>query len=171
MTFQDKVTIAVTVIFGFLVGGYVYLAGFAPTFGIPEVGTADVYDGLIVTADSYGACEAQNNCLAFQILGNGKYRAIYDVTGERVVVEGAINKPLRTKMNLVFSQSKSLAAQSKVLPVTDCKYEETGTNYRFSVEIATTSYKFDTCRTAIDYDGAVWEIFRELWNELSAPKN
>jgi hypothetical protein len=171
MTFQDKVSIAITVIFGFLVGGYVYLAGFAPTFGIPEVGTADIYNGLIVTADSYGSCEAENKCLAFQVLGNGEYRAIYDVTGERIVVEDAISKPLRTKMNLVFGQSKSLAAQAELLPAIDCEYGATGTNYRLTIEMATSTYKLDTCRTAIQYDGAVWEIFRELWNALSTPKS
>ena len=171
MTFQDKISILVTFIAGFLIGGYLFLAGYLPTFGISEVGNQDVYEGLVITGDNYGVCAVIGNCLVFQVLGNGKYRAIYDVTGKKQVQEGVLRKPVRTKLARVLGASKTLA--SEAAPLTDpvCRYTEAGTNnYRFTIATASSTYALDTCKTAINYDGANWDVLKEVWNELATPK-
>jgi len=166
MKFQDGVSILITFLVGMLVGSYLFVTGFATTFSFSTVSDAGVYDEIVITGDSYGACALSNSCLSFQIIGDGSYRALFDVTGERVVYEDTVGRGIRRQFT-AFSK-EALASSSVPLVVPECRYGE-DTNYRFSVTLDGVSYRLDTCRTDIDYEGPVWTTLENTWAAIVAP--
>lgn len=172
VTSQDKISIAVTFVFGLLAGSYVYVTGFATTFNLPEAAPEDIYSGLIITGEGYGECEKSNTCLAFQVLENGDYRALFDDVGDgnSAAKEGSIPRSLRNELSAALV-AESLVADSKMRNSPDCKYGSEGTNYKFQVTLDQQDYLLDTCQTTIDYDGSVWVSLSKLWNYFTTLKN
>ncbi len=164
MTGQDKVSILVTLIVGVAVGAYLYTMGFLQTFAIPEVGTGVEYDGLVITLDSYGACERDASCLTFQVLGDGSYRALYTASGTRVTREGSISRPLRKTFATAFASS-ALTPQTAPRSGT-CLYTPPLSNYRVSISYLESSVILDTCKTDIDPESATWKTIRALVLEI-----
>jgi hypothetical protein len=162
---QDKVSILLTFVIGLVAGGYVYLTGFATTFVPPEATTEDTYGGLVINGESYGECAASNSCLSFQLLGNGTYRAIYTNPGanDKLSKEGGISRSLRKELTEVMS-SEALLSQSYPLQLTECKYGQNGTNYKFKVTLDGVNYNLDTCKTRLDYNGQIWLTLVKAWN-------
>jgi hypothetical protein len=167
MTSQDILSIIITFVFGVLVGGYLYLTGFATTFKLPEAGQEAVYAGLVITADSYGACEQENTCLSYQILEDGSYRAVFDTTGAKLVVEDAITSLLRRDLERTLTETE-LLVQVKEKTVPGCSYGDQGTNYRFNIALNGSDYLLDTCASAIDYEGIVWNTLLRTWTEIAS---
>lgn len=172
MTSQDKISIAVTFVFGLLAGSYVYVTGFATTFNPPEAVPEDVYSGLLITGEGYGECEQDNTCLAFQVLENGDYRALFDDAGDgnSAAKEGSIPRALRNQLSSALVV-ETLVADSKIRNTPDCKYGSEGTNYKFRVTLNQQDYLLDTCQTTIDYEGPAWASLAKLWNYFATLKN
>lgn len=167
MTHQDKLSIIITFVFGAIVGSYLYFAGFAKTFNLPEAETSEIYADLVVTADSYGKCEETNSCFAFQIIGDGSYRAIFDATGQRIAKEGDVSSSLRRELEATLLPP-DLVANSALLVDPLCSEVITDTYFRYSISVASSTYVLDTCTTAITYEGSVWSVLRKAWIELSS---
>lgn len=166
MTHQDKISIIITFIFGAIVGVYLYFAGYASTFTLPQADTSEVYADLVITADSYGKCEDEGNCFAFQIIGDGSYRAIFDATGQRIVRESSISSALNRELKATLLPA-DLALNSVLLDNSLCTEVINDTYYRYSISLASTTYKLDTCTTDIRYEEPVWLVLRKAWIELS----
>lgn len=166
MTHQDKISILITFVFGAIVGSYLYFAGYASTFALPEAETSEIYADLVITADSYGKCEEDKSCFAFQIISDGSYRAIFDATGEKVVREASISSALRRELEATLLPF-DLALNSTVLNESLCPAINDNVNFRFNISVATSTYIMDTCTTDINYDGAVWSVLRKAWIEVS----
>lgn len=166
MTKQDKLSILITFTVGFFAGVYLYVAGFATTFVLPEVSTDDIYTEFVITGEGYGACELDNTCLSFQLLESGAYRALYDAEdGSTVVEEGVIPRTLRRELLEALTPA-ALTVQSDLI-ARPCRFGEDETNYRFEVTREGAEYSLDTCRTALDYEGATWKTLAKLWNYLA----
>ena len=166
MTFQDKVSIIITFVFGAMVGSYLYFAGYATTFTLPEAETSEVYADLVITADSYGKCEEANTCFAFQIIGDGSYRAIFDATGERLVKEANITSVLNRELKATLLPAE-LTLDSSLLVEPLCTEVINDTYFRYNISVDSTTYTIDTCTTNIRYDGPVWTVLIKAWVELS----
>jgi hypothetical protein len=167
MTNQDKLSVLITFIFGLVVGGYLYLTGFATTFKLPEAGQEATYAGLIITADSYGACERENACLSYQILEDGSYRAVFDTTGVKLVVEDSVTRLLKRDLIAALVEAE-LKIQTKEKTTPGCHYGADSTNYRFNITLNGRDYLLDTCSSAIDYDGIVWNTLLRTWTEVAS---
>ncbi len=163
---QDKLSILITFTVGLFAGVYLYVAGFATTFKLPEVSTGDIYTEFVLIGEGYGACELDNTCLSFQLLENGSYRALYDAAdGSTVVKEGAIPRALRRELINALT-ANALAIESDLI-ARPCRFGDDGTNYRFEITKKGTEYSLDTCRTALDYEGGIWKALAKLWNHLA----
>lgn len=163
---QDRLSILITFTVGLFAGVYLYVVGFATTFVLPEVSTDDIYTEFVLTGEGYGACELDNTCLSFQLLENGSYRGLYDAAdGSTVVKEGSIPRALRRELVNVFT-AEAMAVESDLIAL-PCHFGEDGTNYRFEVTKEGTEYSFDTCRTALNYEGEIWTTLAKLWNYLA----
>ena len=167
MTREDFLSVLITFVFGVFAGAYLYLTGFAPSFKLPEVGTDDVYTEFVLTGESYGECSIEQNCLSFQLLENGAYRALYETkTGGPEVKEGFISGALKRELSAVLTADE-LAAAAKTGNNVGCRYVENGTNYAFEITQAGVKYKLDTCKTLINYEGKTWAALAKLFNSLA----
>ncbi len=164
MTHQDKLSIMITFVVGFVIGGYVYLAGFLPTYHLPEAVTPDAYESFVIVGDSYGSCALDNKCLSFQLLDRD-YRAILGSGDDAQVVNGSISGALARKLLRTLTPDV-LAAQTTPLSVPVCLYEETGTGFRMTITLEGKNYVLDTCVSAIDYEGAAWLALTEVWEDV-----
>lgn len=166
MTHQDKISLMITFFVGVVVGGYIYLSGFATTFKLPEVGTQEQYTNMVVTGESFGACEADSTCLSFQILQDGSYQAI---VGTDVAVrdyKGTISHRNRKTLNTTLTPA-NLEVMTKLKSDTVCDYVEEATNFEFTVTREGKNYSFDTCRFDIDYKSEAWKGLTEVWGEIA----
>ncbi len=166
MTHQDKISVLITFVIGVLIGGYLYLTGFATTFLIPSVDEVDVYEQLVITGDSYGECALDNGCLSFQVLGDRSYRAVFDSTGEQRVVSGTISRALWRDITATLDPVV-MDRQAMPLPERECSYGAEETNFRFSVSLSGVTYRFDTCTTALEYQSEFWTALKQLWTEIA----
>lgn len=167
MAHQDKISILITFIVGLLAGGYLYLTGFATTFKLPEATTDDVYAEFVIIGESYGACKQTGDCLSFQLLENGKYRAIYgDGGSEAVTHEASIPFSLKRELKANLTPTE-LTLESKLSSTAVCQFGDDGTNYRFRISRDEVNYVLDTCLTDIDYSGQTWQSLVKLWNHLA----
>ena len=163
---QDKLSILITFAVGFFAGIYLYVAGFATTFVLPEVTTDDVYAGFVIEGEGYGACETDNTCLSFQLLESGAYRGLYDgIDGETVVKEGVIPRALRRELLEALTPTQ-MAIESRE-NLGSCRFSTDATNYRFEVTSEGKEYVLDTCTSALDYTGQIWTTLAKLWNYLA----
>ena len=167
MAHQDKLSILITFIVGLLAGGYLYLTGFATTFKLPEVTTDDVYTEFVIVGESYGACQQSGDCLSFQLLENGKYRALYgDKNGGTITHEASIPFSLRRELKSTLTPTQ-LTLESKLAPNVVCRFGDEGINYRFRISRDEVSYVLDTCLTDIDYNGLPWQTLVKLWDHFA----
>lgn len=166
MTHQDKISIMITFVVGFVIGGYVYLAGFLPTYHLPEAVTPDAYESFVIVGDSYGACAQTNTCLSFQLLDRD-YRAILGSGDEAETVNGSISGALARKLQRVLTP-EVLAANATPLPIPQCHYTETGTDFRMTITLEGKNYTLDTCVSAIEYTGTAWLALTEVWVDVVA---
>ena len=167
MSHQDKLSILITFIIGILAGGYLYLTGFATTFKLPEATTDDVYAEFVIIGESYGACKQTGDCLSFQLLENGKYRALFgDGSREAVTHEASIPFSLRRELKANLTPTQ-LTLESRLLNNSVCQFGNEGTNYRFRISRDEVSYVLDTCLTDVDYNGLPWQTLVKLWNHFT----
>ncbi len=165
---QDKISIAITFVIGLIAGSYLYLTGFATTFELPEASTDDVYNEFVIIGDTYGVCDQLQNCLSFQLLENGSYRAIVENGNEDLVKEGKIPRSLRTELDRALN-AVALDRQSDPLQFPECRYDiTTENNYNFSISKDQINYDLDTCETRIDYQGAAWVSLVKLLNYFTS---
>ncbi len=165
MTHQDIVSIGVTFILGLLLGIYLYVVGFSPTYRLPEVGTNAQYANFVIVFDAYGECSQSRSCLSVQVRGDGTYRAL--LSGNTASAkEGTIKRSYYQRIVNGFT-AESLLADSAPLPVQECRYGEAATNYRVLVTFDSQNYLLDTCATTIDYGGEVWLVLQELVRDIA----
>lgn len=168
MPHQDKISILITFAIGLVAGGYLYLTGFATTFVPPEATSEDTYGGLIINGESYGECEIDSSCLAFQLLGNGTYRAIFvsQSDNKKISKDGSISSSLLNELKASMLPA-TLEGQSQIKSVVDCKYGDEGTNYKFKITLSSVEYYLDTCQTKVNYSSNAWLTLVKVWNYLA----
>lgn len=167
MTPQDRISLSITFVVGFLVGAYLYTTGFATTFKLPEANEAGVYTGFVLVGEAYGACREEQSCVTFQVLENGVYRAIFDTDSKgnkQVVREGRLPRHIRQTLKRELT-AEGLASQSQVLAQSTCAFE--GTNYRFQITLEQLEYELDTCQSAVAYDSSSWRSLTEVYNYIA----
>lgn len=159
MTGQDKISILVTFVIGGFVGAYVYVAGFAPTYRLPEAVTQDRYTDLVIVADSYGACAETESCLSFQLLQDGSYRALYGVPATSY--EGTIPRAQRRQLGEIVATST--LAEVGADNLVECYFGDDDTNLRFIITVAGENFLIDSCISDLDYEGALWQSLYKLF--------
>jgi hypothetical protein len=164
MTHQDRISIIITFIIGMAVGSYLYFAGFLPTYHLPDmVADQGTYDSFVLIADAYGQCAVTNNCLSFQLLADRSYQA---VIGDLSVSGDVSRSALRQLLSQVTRAE--LTRQSTSLPVPNCHYGgDEATNFRFVFTFEGVNYRLDTCESAIDYSGPLWQALRAVSREVA----
>lgn len=166
MTHQDKISLLITFFVGVVVGAYIYITGFVPTYRLPEIGTEQQYSNWVIIGESFGACEVDGNCLSFQVLQNGSFQGIIGGESVRQEFKGKVSGHTRQSLDKTLTDSV-LSAFSKPKSETSCLYGDDATNFRFRITIEGKNYSFDTCHSDIDYNSTTWETLKTLWKEVA----
>jgi len=170
MSKQEISSIIITFLMGLVAGAYLFIYGFSTTFKLPEVTTDDAYTQFVVTGEGYGACDVLDQCLSFQVLENGKYRAILENgDNEPLIKEGSIPRKVNQQLKKNLTAG-ILNQQSQPLPTSNCRYGPEANNYRYQVSVDLVNYTLDTCQNQIDYNGQAWLSLVGLWNYFTTVK-
>ena len=161
MTRNDRNILFSTFCVGFVVGVYVYFAGFSFEFSddLPE---EDFYTDFSIEGEAYGDC-VDNRCFAFQLLADGSYRLVDDVSGQSVIKEGLVTNTLRDKL-LKDLETESLRTQSISTIGTHCSSNDDKINYKFVITKDKKEYKLDTCTTNVNFESKAWLALSDLWD-------
>lgn len=167
MTHQDKISLLITFAVGMVVGFYIYVSGFATTYRLPEVGTKQQYANMVITGESFGACEQDNSCLSFQLLQDGAYQGIIGGVEVEKEFKGKVSSRILRTIEKTLTTT-SLESDIKPKPEMSCLYGDGETNFSFLVTLEGKNYRYDTCRTEFDVNGENWEVLKALWREVAA---
>lgn len=162
---QDIVNFLFTFVMGFVVGVYVYFAGFAPTTAKIENAVEDIGQTLIVTAEAYGGCERAANCPSFNVQDDGTYRYAFYPRGatERVIREGSLPLQLQQRLQRYATQNALATFSAQFDPVV-CESDNGGTDIRYDIVLEDELYQLDSCGTAIDSESRLWQTLNEVWD-------
>ncbi|MEZ4104372.1 MAG: hypothetical protein R3B60_03740 [Candidatus Paceibacterota bacterium] len=162
ITRQDKLSILITFIMGFVAGFYFFLTGFHFEFSlIPD---SKIYDDYTIEAEAYGSCSVKG-CMSFQlIVSTGSYRLLTTKTevGD-IIKEGVIDRSLRNELQRMVNLNE-LEKQTSRRLVQKCDSKEGGVDYNFKITIDSEEYILDTCRTTVDYNSRTWTSLEKLWS-------
>lgn len=161
MTRTDRNILLSTFCVGFVIGVYVYFNGFSFKLSedLPE---EKFYTDFTIEGEAYGDC-VNNECFAFQLLADGSYRLVDDVSGQSVIREGVINNSIRDRL-FEDLDTESLKTQSISTVGTHCASDDGKVDYKFTITKDEKEYKLDTCTTNINFEGKAWLALSELWD-------
>ena len=165
---QDIISILITFCVGFAAGVYVYVSEFAATITGLAIPDAEKVQEFTLVGELYGNCVG--GCPSFQISYDGSYRYFYTpaepLGAGEVLRRGKLpillNGDLRQAM--VVSQLKK---QSREIFVNNCVSDNGGIDASYEITIEGNKYVLDSCGTAVDMDGELWNVLIEVWKELA----
>jgi hypothetical protein len=160
---QDMLSILITFVVGFFGGGYLYLTHFSKLVAPDDVQTQEEVSEFQVVSEAYGRCG--DVCPSFQIMNDGSYRYQY------TPAEGS-DKQFKTgtiPLNIVRDIKKSLdsdelVAQSQPTEPADCNSYNGEIDIRYTITYDGAEYTLDSCGTAVNGNGALWNNLAKTWN-------
>lgn len=161
---NDKISILITFVIGFIFGIYLFFSGFM-AYEESDVPTVSQLPTFTLEGDAYGGCDRARACPSFIIREDGSYRFLYTpgVGTPQVIREGDLPRELRTDINRTFTDV-SLQAQSRAIEPALCNSYVDGIDVRYEVMIGGNIYKLDSCGTDIEVDSELWQTLVKLWN-------
>ena len=165
MNKQDLLSVGITAFAGFIAGMYLYVIGFAGLVQNFQLGTEVDYDLLTVQGEKYGSCG--DRCDSFQLLNDGTYRFIdYTSTAENSVLkQGTIPRGLQREVGQALSDRR-LMEESKTIERPNCPSDDGGLDVRYEITYRGTDYMLDSCTTAVDGQGELWQALLEVWGHF-----
>ncbi len=163
MSGQEIISIVVTLIVGFIFGIYIYLSGFLPALGAPDVQTQEVVNSFSIVSEVYGGC--RSDCPSFQISADGSYRYLFTpgFGQEQVIRDGTIPRSLRRDLEKAVTED-TLQAQSFEIEPSICNSYTDGIDVLYRVTYNGEEYEIDTCGTDIDTSSRLWDALVKTWN-------
>lgn len=160
-------SILLTFFLGVFVGSYAYLY----VLNGPKEKVEDlevVKKEFAIIGESYGECEANDNCFIFRLDENGDYEVQYDGGGRGYVESsGSLPKKIVRLFTANVFTVESLKIESRAPLTANCYFGANGTNFKFRITKAGVDYHLDTCLTDIDYEGDNWYVLSQVWNHIS----
>lgn len=166
---NDLINIAVTFVVGLIAGGYLYVTHFSKLLNPDDVETADEISEFQIVSEAYGKCGA--DCPSFQIARDGSYRYQYapSAGAEKQFKTGTM--PFNVTRNIKKAlDTDELVAQSQPNSSTNCNSRNGGVDVRYTITYDGAEYTLDSCGTAVDGNGALWESLSGTWNYFNTIK-
>lgn len=167
---QDILSILITFVVGFLVGGYFYLtnvAGFVSKMETPDEKSVSVF---VIQADVYGGCRQM--CPSFQIQNDGSYHYLYTPAADtpKVVRKGDLPKELEKKVRQAVVIDE-LQRQSVTIEPALCNSYTDGIDVVYEITLDGVEYSLDSCGTAIDSESELWTTLQSIWDYFETSGN
>jgi len=160
---NDRLSILITFLVGFFVGGYLYLTNFAGFISKIETPDIEKVSEFTIVADVYGGC--RNMCPSFQIQNDGSYRYLYTpaAEAEQVMRKGTLSRELQLSIRAVVTE-EALLAQSKSITPALCNSYTDGIDVKYAVTLDGETYTLDSCGTAVVAESALWTTLGTVWD-------
>ena len=164
---NNILSILITFVVGLFAGSYLFATGFADTvarYTTPDVESVATFT---VESDVYGGC--RDACPSFQVIDDGSYRYFYTPTAgaEQVLRRGTLPfSELRQLKNALTTTA--LQTQSQPRQPALCNSFTDGIDIRYEVTLAGQKYTLDSCGTAVDGTGKIWQALDSIWNHLES---
>lgn len=166
---QDMISILITFAVGFFAGGYLYLVHFSKLLSPDNLDTADEISEFQIVSEAYGRCGS--DCPSFQLSRDGSYRYQYAETAgaEKQFKTGTMPFNVTRDIKKALDVDE-LVAQSQPSTPTDCNSRNGGVDVRYTIAYDGAEYTLDSCGTAVDGSGALWESLSGTWNYFNTIK-
>lgn len=160
---NDVINIAITFVFGFIAGGYLYVGHFSKLLNPDNVDTKEEVSELTITSRAYGSCDP--NCPSFQVSRDGAYRYIFvpSVGAERQVREGTIPFNIMREVKSALD-ADVLVEQSQEVTPPDCNSRNGAIDIEYAITFEGAEYELDSCGTAVDGEGELWNALANMWS-------
>jgi len=173
MTKQEKLSIFITFLVGFFVGGYLYLSNFAfflAKLTVPEMKTVETPASFIIVSDAYGGCRSA--CPSFRLLSDGTFRYIYTPSAgaDQVIRQGVLPLTYIRELQTVLTATE-LTRESRPLEPAFCNSYTDGIDVSYQITLNGMLYKLDSCGTAVEGEGQVWKTLGGIWTYFETGGN
>ena len=160
---QDLLSILITFTVGFMAGGYLYVTHFSKLLNPDSVQTVDAVNELTIIGEAYGSCNEV--CPSFQVLKDGSYRYQFtaEVGQEKTIKSGTLPLDVQRAIKGALVEDE-LVTQSQPITPTDCNSRNNGIDVRYTITLEGAEYSLDSCGTAVDGDGELWNGLAKIWN-------
>lgn len=160
---QDVLSIFITFVTGFLLGGYFYLtnvAGFVSEIKTPDKESISTF---VIQAEAYGGC--RQTCPSFQIQDDGSYHYLYTPAAgeEKVVRKGSIPSELNRELHRLVTVTE-LQRQSVLIEPAVCNSYTDGVDVVYQITLDGIEYDLDSCGTAVEGESPLWVALQGIWN-------
>jgi hypothetical protein len=167
---EDFVSIMITFVVGFFIGGYLYTTNTARW--VAEVETPDIEElsEFTIVGDVYGGCRSA--CPSFQLLGDGSYRYLFTPAAgaDQVLRQGALPIQMRRNLRKVLTD-EALLVQSKSIEPLICNSYTDGIDVKYEITIDSKDYVIDSCGTNVQSESALWVTLGEVWDYFEQTGN
>ena len=157
--------IVATFLFGFFVGVYLYITGFAGL--VTRIGVQDVSDvaELTIISDAYGGCK--DTCPSFQVTNDGSYSYLHttSVSVGQVMDQGTLPRKVRAELRTYLIASE-LKKQSEEIEPSECNSYLDGIDVTYNVTLDGVGYTLDSCKTNVDGTSKMWLALTKIWETL-----
>ncbi len=171
MTRQEKLSVLITFVVGFVAGVYLYVTGFAAFLTELTVPDAEEVQGeLTIVGDVYGGC--RDTCPSFQVLDDGTYRYLYTPAAgaDQIVRKGTLSRSQMNDLRSALVDSQLVRQSQKTQPGVCNSYTD-GIDVRYEVTLDGNVYVLDSCGTDVDGEGSLWKTLGKIWDSLERGGN
>lgn len=173
MSRQDKLSILITFLVGFFVGGYFYLSNFAFLLSkvtVPEIDSVAEPASFIIVSDVYGGCRSA--CPSFRLLSDGTFRYIFtpEAGADQVIRQGVVPTAFVEELRAILTPA-ALTRESRLIEPAFCNSYVDGIDVSYDITLNGELYTLDSCGTAVDGEGLVWVTLGGVWTYFETSGN
>ncbi len=165
MTGQQMVLISLTFLTGLLVGMYLYVAYFAPTYTQTGVDEAD----FELIGNSYGRCENEEGCASFRLTDN---RELAYLPPSRTGVDVSVLTTVisRSSYRSIYNRISTADLDALAEPIfgVECISSSGGDDYTYTIMVEGSTYVLDTCETGLAFDEEMQELLRGVFDTAAS---
>lgn len=164
---QELLSILITFAVGFVAGMFLYFTVFPTMLQPDDVLSLDEQQAFTISSQAYGGC--RTNCPAFRISPDGTYRFQYvpEAGAEPLIRSGTLPRSLQRDISRNVTPA-AIAIQTTPVQLDDCPSATGGIDIRYDITIDGTTYRLDSCQTAVDFDSRAWLTLNEVWDYFSS---
>ncbi|MCA9362219.1 hypothetical protein KC906_02495 [Candidatus Kaiserbacteria bacterium] len=167
---EDKLSIGITFVVGFFVGGYLYLtnfAGFASQIATPDI---EAVSEFVIVSDVYGGC--REVCPSFQVQNDGSYRYLFTpgYGEDQVLRQGVLPRELERELRAVLTPAALMRQAAPIEPLICNSYTD-GIDVIYEITLDGEEYTLDSCGTDVQAESRLWLTLGKIWTHFESGGN
>lgn len=161
---QELLSILITFIVAFFLGGYLYLNVFTAMIQPDgDIETVEELSAFSITSQAYGGC--RSNCPAFRVNADGTYRYQYvpSAGADALLRSGTLPLNLQRQLERALD-TRDLRSQAQSVSPNNCASQVDGIDISYDIEIEGELFRLDSCRSSVDTRSDAWLALSAVWS-------